>query len=57
MHQAVQDHVQQCDVCQRLKAETAAPAGLLQPLPFSSQVWDDIILDFIERLPLAMILF
>ena len=29
MHKAVQKYVQKCEVCQRIKPETKAPAGLL----------------------------
>ncbi|WVZ49479.1 hypothetical protein U9M48_000837 [Paspalum notatum var. saurae] len=43
--------VRSCATCQRNKTETLWPAGLLQPLEVSSQVWADISLDFIERLP------
>jgi len=51
MHKLIQEYIKNCVVCQKTKSETLAPADLLQPLPIPYQVWDDITLDFIERLP------
>ena len=43
--------VRACDICQRNKNDTRAPAGLLAPLPIPEQVWTDISMEFIMGLP------
>ena len=51
MKKSIQQFVQNCDICQRNKHLTLSPAGLLQPLPISTQVWQDISMYFIGGLP------
>lgn len=51
MIRVVTKFVADCLVCQRQKADTCTPGGLLQPLPMPSQVWEDISMDFISSLP------
>ena len=54
MKKSIQQYVQRCDICNRNKHSTLAPAGLLQPLPIPTQVWEDLSMDFIGDLPKAL---
>ena len=44
-------YVQQCDICQRNKADTRKPEGLLEPLDVPEAIWSDISMDFVVGLP------
>ena len=46
-------HVRTCDSCQRMKARTTQPGGLLQPLQIPADRWHTICMDFITSLPVT----
>lgn len=53
MKQDVCLFVQQRLTCQQQKYETLSLAGLVQPLPIPTHVWEEILIDFIVYLPIS----
>jgi hypothetical protein len=50
MQKDVEQHISECDVCQKEKYDAQTPAGRLQPLLVPSQVWEDISMNFVDGL-------
>lgn len=46
-------YVSECPQCQRNKASTTKPRGLLQPLPIPERVWGSVTVDLITQLPMS----
>ena len=44
-------HIKKCEVCQRVKTDTIAPAMLQQPLSIPSKPWEEVSMDFVVGLP------
>lgn len=51
MRMDIKDYVAKCLIYQQAKHSHVHPAGLLQPLPIPTQIWEDIAMDFIVGLP------
>ncbi|KAL8283352.1 hypothetical protein RQP46_005762 [Phenoliferia psychrophenolica] len=51
--QYVDDYVDGCHKCQRVKTIRHKPYGLLKPLTAPDQPWTHITMDFIDQLPLS----
>lgn len=49
----VQQFVQECAVCQKVKYSNKALAYLLQPLSIPEKLWEDLAMDFITSLPIS----
>ena len=47
----MEEYVSSCDLCQRNKASTQAPAGMLKPLRIPARKWECASMDFITQLP------
>ncbi|XP_057992322.1 uncharacterized protein LOC131173819 [Hevea brasiliensis] len=55
MKSAIRDFVESCTICQQQKSSNLHPAWLLQPLALPSQIWSDILMDFVEGLPKSVL--
>ena len=47
----VQNFVLSCPICQVEKSEHQLPRGQLQPLQLPEHKWEDVMIDFITKLP------
>jgi hypothetical protein len=55
-HETVR-YVEECNMCQKVKADHIRPVHLLQPLNIPTRKWEDISMDFIMGLPLSARMF
>ena len=51
MKRHVVDFVQQCPMCQQVKAEHQKLTGLLQPLEVAEWKWEHVTMDFVTQFP------
>jgi hypothetical protein len=51
MHMDIKNYVTTCDICQKNKASTQSPQGLLEPAPIPKRKWEQVSLDLITGLP------
>lgn len=51
MSRDIHQLISECRVCQQTKTECRKPAGLLQPLPIPTGIWEDLSMDFVTGLP------
>lgn len=56
LREDVKEFVRQCSIWQQAKSSNSLPAGLLNPLPIPTQVWEDMAMDFITSLPISHVL-
>ena len=50
MQGSIRSYIKSCEICQRNKAPTLKPAGLLQPLEIPDRNWEVASMDFISGL-------
>ena len=53
MRKDISSFIADCMICQQTKYSTQKLAGLLQPLPLPTQIWEDLSLDFVTGLPIS----
>ncbi|KAM2191798.1 hypothetical protein EV2_028320 [Malus domestica] len=51
MKREIAEYVSRCVICQQVKKERKKPFGLMQPLPVPQWKWENIIMDFVYKLP------
>lgn len=47
----IKSFIRSCTTCQQVKHVTRKSAGLLQPIPMPTGVWEDLSMDFVTHLP------
>lgn len=53
MGEEIKQWIRECVICQVVKPTNSKPAGLLQPMPTPSVVWEELTMDFITHLLLS----